>query len=226
MLTLVVIDTCALLDLIRSPVRDYVSHTYIDSALQLLARLKELQSTVRLVYPDIVQDEYRRNVEDVHAETDKLIRRMRDGYAHALAVITRITDQPAQTIVDFEWLKAGVVGARQLADDFLAIGTLEPTVEDDHLGAYRRVMTATPPSRRGKESTADCTITEFAVRLSRRGREHGVAKTILFSSNTQEYCDGGRLKADLQTEFDSCGLQYARTWGEACHSALGGHMMA
>jgi hypothetical protein len=217
---LLVVDTCALLDLIRSPVREEFTPSYATGARNLLAALKAPQAPARIVCTDVVQNEYQRHVVPVTEETKRFLTQARNKYRQALSVIGGLSAGSIPTSVDDAWVDAGVQHARRLADDFFSLATVDPITQDDQHRAFQRVITATPPSRRGKDSTADCAITEAALRLARAPMA-GVTKTVLFSSNSQEYCDGRKLKTVLQAEFNACGLQYVRTWGEACRAILG-----
>jgi len=221
MTILLVVDTCALLDLIRAPVRDEFHPSYATGARKLLAALQTQQPPAQIACTDVVRDEFQRHVALVTEETKRLLTQARDKYRQALNVISGLSAGSIPQSVDDAWVDAGVQHARQLADSFASLATIEPIDDDDKHRALQRVMTATPPSRRGKDSTADCLITESALRLARAAPTNGITNTVFFSSNTQEYCEGRALKPALQTEFSACGLQYVRTWGEACRAILG-----
>lgn len=153
-------------------------------------------------------------------ETRRLLTQIRDRYRRGLEVISGFSAEPIPVSVSDAWTMAAVQHARQLADQFVDVAAIEVVGHDDRQRAMQRVFTATPPSRRGKDSLADCVITEVALRLA-DARLTADARTVFFSSNTQEYCEGGKLKAMLQTEFDVRGLEYVRTWGQARRAILG-----
>jgi len=188
----------------------------------MLAALEAQQPVCRLVHSDVVQEEYRRHIEEVTEETLRLLYKSRDQYRRALKIIGHYRGEVELPSADDEWIETSVRRARAVTDAFVALAAVEPASNDDRLQAVQRVETATAPSRRGKYSTADCIITEVALRLA-RAPAAGIAKTVFFSSNTKEYCDptGRRLKDSLQTEFAACGLEYVRSWGEAVYSVLG-----
>jgi PIN domain len=219
MTILLVVDTCALLDLVRAPVRAEFHPSYANGACRLLAALQSAKPPCRLVCSDVVQTEYRRNIDAVTDETRRLLYKNRDQYRQGLKIVGYFSGANELPSVDDAWIEASVLRARGVADRFAQIAAVEPATADDMNKAVRRVMTGTAPSRQGKDSTADCIITEVALRLANAGAS-GVTRTVFFSSNTAEYCETQKLKSSLQAEFDAIGIEYVRNWGEATASVF------
>lgn len=220
MTNLLIVDTCALLDIVRFAARDTFHPSYAERCLEVLNDMQSPNSSVRILVSDLVRDEYQRNITDVTADAQKLLRKTLNQYSHALKVVGHLSGIPAVLPnAGEDWVNDSVDRARQIAEAFIGGGMIEATTDVDKSKGLHRVMTGTAPSRRGKDSTADCIITEFALRLA-RSPAAGVASTVFLSSNTQEYCEAGKLKPELQTEFHASGLVYVRNWGEAAAAVL------
>jgi hypothetical protein len=100
---LLVVDTCALLDLIRSPVREEFTPSYATGARNLLAALKAPQAPARIVCTDVVQNEYQRHVVPVTEETKRFLTQARNKYRQALSVIGGLSAGSIPTSVDDAW---------------------------------------------------------------------------------------------------------------------------
>jgi hypothetical protein len=213
----VVVDACALLDLIRAASRCDYHSSYTIAAMALVAGVEAQIIDVRLIVPDIVRDEFQRNEAEVVDATKKALRKARDAYRHAVSVASTLRCDPLPAIVDDSWLDDGIDQAQRLANRLLAASTIEVATPDDRSRANHRVLSAIAPSRRGKDSLADCIITELTLRLGRLAvAGNSGATTLLLSSNTAEYCSpGSMLRAELQPEFSAAGVDYVRNWGEA-----------
>jgi hypothetical protein len=209
------IDTCAVLDLVRAPVREEFHLSYATGTRKLLEALRSPSPPARVICVDLVEEEYRRNVDEVTAETLRLLRQVRDKYQQAVSIVSALGAAPCPEWTDDKWILEAVQVARRSADHLLQIATKESVTAEDKQRALRRVLSATPPSRRGKDSTADCIILEATLRLARSNSVGRTVPHFFFSSNTQEYCEDKKLKASLESEFADCGIDFVRNWGEA-----------
>lgn len=217
----VILDTCALLDLIRAPVRPEFHPNYATGAVQLLAAIQNPNPPARILWTDITLAEFQNNLDEVAEDTRKSFRQLRDRYQKAHDVMGGFTAEEIKKAVDDAWIDSAVQQARDLAVTYAGLAAIEVATQDDLNKATGRVFKAVAPSRKGKDSLADCVITEVALRQAATAESRGVTKTVFFSSNTHEYCEGRQLKATLQTEFDACGLLYVRNWGEIHHVVFG-----
>jgi PIN domain len=213
-----IIDTCAFLDLIRTPARNQFHPAYGARARELLSMLQSATPPAVIYCTDITREEYNRHVGDVTADTERALSTVRDNYRDALKRTGGLTGRQVPPFVDDAWIAEVVQQARRIADDFFSIAVTEITTVDDRNAAFSRVLTATAPSKRGKDSLMDCSITEVALRIARAGQ--GQHSAIFFSSNVNDYCAGGSLHPLLESEFAACQLEYVRNWGEACNAVL------
>jgi hypothetical protein len=219
---ILILDTCAVLDLIRAPVRTEFNVSYAARARALLAAARQAQPIVHLIVSDVVRIEYARNLPIVWEDALAQFRKRGRDYRHALDVVSGYTDTPATHCVDDQWIDANLKHGQQLAGDFMTTAATEVATDDDHVRATRRVYSRTAPAAVGNNNLADCVITEIALRIAaaRHTGAPGAPKVAFLSSNTAEFCDVTHLKPSLQIEFDAVELKYARNWGEAWAATL------
>lgn len=214
MTPILVPDTCALLDLIRATHRQNIKHAYCNRAKGLLQLARATPPTLTLLTCDVIIEEFHRNVVQVRNEADSSAGKLYEAYEHFLKVHEVFAGAAEHTAPTRSWFIAQNALGSTLASDLISASTSHLATDDDHTRATRRVRSATPPSKRGKDSTADCIVTEFVLRLA--ATLPAPAKSVVFlSSNTADYCDGSGLIPQIQTEFDAAGVRFARNWGEA-----------
>jgi hypothetical protein len=51
-------------------------------------------------------------------------------------------------------------------------------------------------------------------------KDYGPYSVLFIIANDADYCDGRRLIASLQTEFDAAGLDFCRNWAESRGSIM------
>lgn len=205
-------DTCALLDLVRVPVRESFTTHDGAAALALLALVES--GRIAVVVPEKVQSEYADNVAKVHGETANTLERMVDAIEKMLI---RLKSIGAAALPEPPAVKAFANTGRTLADRFLAHAVSIEAGAEEQLKAFNRQVTATRPAQKGKESHGDYLITETNLALARRLKEAGHPGPFLFvSSNVDDYCiPGSRLAPPLDEEFQTVGLAFACRWAAA-----------
>ena len=88
---------------------------------------------------------------------------------------------------------------------------------DTNMRAFGRAIHRTPPSRRGGE-VKDCTILEECLEVSRQLRAVGFTRKLVFcTTNTDDYCEAGRLHSALAVDFATVGLSFTTTLPWAVH---------
>jgi hypothetical protein len=213
---ILILDTCAILDLVRAPVRPEFDVLHTGRARAILAAAQQANPPVRMIVSDVVRTEFQRNLPAVLETTTAMLKKHCEQYRHALSIVAGYSDVPAAPSADELWIAENVRHGERLALAFLACAATEIATNDDQLLANRRVWTRVAPAETGNNNLADCVITEIALRIAKT--QSGAANSpriVLFSSNTADFCEAKRLKPALQTQFDACALQYAKNWGEA-----------
>lgn len=216
--SVLILDTCVLLDIIRSPVRRQVARSHAEAIMEILNSLRAGNPRCRLVVPPVVREEFERNLSRVVEDTCVELERVFAEQAHAETTLDVLLERepsaPLAAAVE-RW----VGQCKALACEILERAFVEPTNADDHQRAFARSIGRRAPAKQGKDSVGDCLVTEFSLRLAKGFSTSGQCEAIaLVSSNTADYCEGRRLVPALQTEFDEAGLQYCRNWVEARRS--------
>jgi hypothetical protein len=204
------LDTCSLVDPIRTPLRPDDLRGCIEAAQELLQLVTTAPPLCTLVIASFVHGEW---LTHAGPEADKL----RD---HLVRV-----DEESDRLHRF----CGLVGIAPpfphsgyqllpLADRLhgLSLRLRDAAIrldedQDCNIRSHRRASTYTPPSRKGGE-VKDSTIIEECLEDSRRLHASGFGRKRVFcTSNTKDYCESGRLHQVLAVDFGAVGLGFATT---------------
>lgn len=210
--TLVVVDTCSLLDLVRVAARrKTIGAGEITAAKAIYGSATSHNAAVGLGISDVVQSEFAANAAAVRAHTKETLRSLRHESAHADEV-AKLLGLSGILATSLKWEEGLVDTTTRLAFSLLDVSAEIRATGEDVEGAYYRTLQRTPPARQGSQATHDCVITEQALRIA-QGRQAGT--TLLLSGNTKDFgSQGQRLHPDLQVEFQAVGLEYCTSWGE------------
>lgn len=202
------LDTCAILDVVRDPVRGD-AHAEDHAASLALLRTAETDGRLRVLITDVVLSEFAENVDAVQAEAEASLARFLERIA-AMNRLAALHDSPGR--VDVAHWEGHVRRCRLVADRWLQVGTALPRSDEIDRRAMRRVFESRRPSRRGKDSTKDCVILEtFLEHLRFLRTTDETAPAVFLSSNTRDFARprGPGVADDIAEEFDSVGLRYA-----------------
>lgn len=214
---ILVVDTCALLDIIRAPIRDLISSEHVNSAMQFGAALKTATPPIRIVVCNWVVGEYQRSLDGVVRDVRQDLTSMWKKHCQAINVMAVHRNEKSPEIDTEEWIDELAGHGQRIADIIInSSSQLQATKEDEQL-ASTRTRLARSPSHKGKGSLADAVVTELALRIARMEGcgPDGKPLTALLSSNTKDFCDGRKLKSDLQAEFDTANLHFEPNWAAA-----------
>ncbi|GJG85509.1 hypothetical protein tb265_06900 [Gemmatimonadetes bacterium T265] len=217
----VLADTCALLNVVRAPLRS-AGAAAASGALALAGRLADPR-TAWLVVADVVCDEWARDVGAAAAEVAHAVReaeRVTAGLAAAAAIVA-----PGPGVAPF---RAGALGLERrlhaLTTRLIADARVFGADDDGCMQrAYRRAVVKHAPAARGKPEAADCLIVEHYLEFARQLRGGGCDLPICFaSSNTADYgraAPGGASSAmrdPLPAQFAVLNLTFATdlAWAE------------
>jgi hypothetical protein len=204
------IDTCSLVDPIRTPLRPDELRGCVQAAQELLRLVTASPPRCTLLIASFVHDEW---LTHAGPEADRL--------RAALAQI----DADAERFHDF----CAVFGiappfprpayrhlplADSLHDLSRRLRDVSVRLEPDQgciIRAHGRASTYTPPSRKGGE-VKDSTIFEEYLEVSRQLKAAGFTRKRLFcTSNTKDYCEAGRLHRQLAVDIGDVDLGFALT---------------
>ncbi len=205
------IDTSALLDLMRDPRRDTFSADQVKAALRLWQRLAAKRRALWLPIVQQVLVELSDNKPQVTREAEDAIHKLQDMIervqtifaAHGLATsaitpglaASKFPATTAATVEKFIAAALHVTGPRGIERD-----------------AFARVAANRAPSKRGKQAK-DCLVFESYLRLATLLRAAGFVQPIVFlTTNTNDYShlpNKAVPHPDLVGEFSAASVLYA-----------------
>jgi hypothetical protein len=202
-LPILCLDTCVLLDVIRTPLRG--TPRCIQSAIELAEM--QGQARCRIVASSLIQNEWESHEQAVMAELDRhLEARDRDAFEfHEACDLVKLPLSFGRP----SYQAAGLVAKLQE----LAAGLLKNAVhllssDETKVRATNRNLACVRPARKGS-GPQDCIIIEEYFELCRLLQAGGFAKNKAFcSSNTKDYQDGAEPPQSLASEFAAVGLVY------------------
>jgi hypothetical protein len=206
------LDTCCLLDLMRTPVRPETDPNNFQAAMALLGRIEA--SAVVCFFAEQAETEFQDNKVAVADEAANGLVRQMDNIARIeriLTILGRASTTNLSHLASYGQL------AQAAVDRYRACFRVLSPPPDVAGRAWARVGQARTPSRKGKESMKDCVVIETYLEAIRYLRAAGATGSAVFaSSNTADYRDaGGGLKPDLAAEFTQFGMDYAPNLGAA-----------
>jgi len=206
------VDTCILLDVIRSIKRRFP---------QCAAQARALHSAVTvaprrcvLVVSHLVQHEWGVHQQELLEEATRHLVEMEDqsGHFHDACSVFGIAPGFGRANYAGHAVAAQLHDlSRQLIDSGIVVGP-----DNECSGrAMHRVTYNIPPSKRGGEAK-DCTILEQYLAVCGRLQAAGFARRRVFcSSNTNDYGEAGGLHPQLAPDFAAVGLRFTTNlpWG-------------
>lgn len=209
------LDTCILLDLVRSPVREGIDSNSARFAQSLIGRTNSNPRSLWLITSATVEMEWAENIGGVLEEVEREILKLESRRRHFLSAANAVTNtnyQHGQIESALNLAKKLRTTSKTLLDSCAIISP-----EKSHMvGAMRRVKQYLPPAKRGKAEPKDCEIYELFLGLCQELRAGGIVNDFVFSSsNTKEY--GSENSGGIQPELTGVGAKYASNlaWADA-----------
>lgn len=195
-LGVIVLDTCALLDVIRSSYRQTSRLIEITLELGRLAAAGNLD--VNLVLPSVFRHEWDDHVASVSAELEEYLKDFEAkakyiGTMHASLFGTKL-DIPE--LNQFKYAQTLANECETLLSNCRNINEEEDIV----IRAFRRSTKPVAPARKGKSESKDCLVFEETLELGRALRNNGFTAPMVFvTSNVKDY---GTVRAPFQAIAD------------------------
>ena len=206
--TVLYLDTCILLDIIRSPIRDTIAAESVQFAKFLLERSNHKPKSLWLVTSETVALEWEEHADEIVKEVEREILKLESKRSHMLTA--------AKAATEIDYLHGQAVNRINLAQTLKAISksVLDTCIvippENEHsLAAMDRVKKYRAPAKRGKAEPKDCEIYEVFLSLCRDLQEKEV-KLIFASSNTNDY--GEKNSGGIEQELSAVNAKYATCW--------------
>jgi hypothetical protein len=203
---LFLLDTCALLDIIRAPAREKLGADAVRAANDLKQSLIATPRKCHVVLSHLVESEFRDNSAEPIGTTKKVVETSKQVLLAALELgLPGLPGQASPTLGD------DLVGAlERVANDIIAAATViapdTPCLER----AFGRVKDKRRPARSGK--IKDAYILEQYLAFVTQLRGLGFTERCLFvSSNVEDFAaedNKSKPHPDLQAEYDNIKIDY------------------
>lgn len=205
------LDTCALLDLMRDPTREKFDSWHVAAALDLLARIEASPPTLLLLLAEQVCVELEDHVDKIEDETNRVVERINDEVNRTIEIMAALDLIGVPTQLDLPALNFPAA-SRAVVERFISGGHIVRQESEFVNRAFSRVSRGLAPAARAKQSMKDCVIIETYLHVARELRASQFNKKIIFlTTNTADYADGTRrrLHGDLASEFTQAGMGLA-----------------
>ena len=210
------LDTCVLLDILRSAHRENIPDATVECACRLRDAIQSSPPLVTLVMASLIPEEWTGNINSVKSELESHLSRIKKELTRL-----RVVDAVMQLSLDI----GSLTETQKLCDELLNLseGLLSKafildTEDSLRLKAGDRVIQGKAPARKGGQ-LKDCLILEECLELCRRLAIAGFGSRRVFcSSNINDYLDHTRqLHANLLSEFQHAQLQFTSDLPWALH---------
>ena len=209
------LDTCILLDIIRSTNRCLSNYT--TNASELLRLASKAPPACLVVVSSIVCDEWSANAKGVTNEIVRHYSKMEEQSSHFHTAC-----QDLGIALPFGRAGYAQVGLaerlRDLSSQVLNTALRLDVDNEIWAKAVARVVNNLPPSRKGGE-VKDCAIIEEYLAVCGRLQAAGfTGKRVFCTSNTEDYCEaGGKPHSTLAVEFAANALTFTTNLPWAIH---------
>ena len=211
------VDTCVLLDVIRSIKRRYANCAAQARGLLIAATVAPQQCV--LIVSHLVQHEWAVHQQELLDEATRHLNEMADQSGHFHDACGVFGTAPGFERANYAAHKIAS-HLHDLSRQLLNCGIILDPDNECSGRAMHRVKHNIPPSKKGGEAK-DCTILEEYLAVSRRLHSAGFQRKKVFcTSNTSDYCevgDRGGIHADLALEFATIGLRFTSNLGWGFH---------
>lgn len=217
-ISVLVIDTCAILDVIRVPAR-VDSHTRAEAILKsvshILSMVKENPPKLSIVIPPLVPSEWEEHQSKIIKEVEKHLIKL-DSMIKVAAVSARAFNKEIK-LTTFSNLNIHDK-LLTLSKRLLYSGTWLESKDNVQQRSTNRAVANVPPARKG--AVKDCIIYEHCLELFRLLRENNFNKKCVFlTSNTKDFCDETNFSPQepIKTELDQVSANLTTNWERTLH---------
>jgi hypothetical protein len=206
------VDTCILLDVIRSIKRKYANCATQALGLHQAATVAPRRCIV--VVSHLVQHEWGVHEQELLDEATRHLIDLQEHSGHFHDACDALGIAPGFGRSEYAAHNMAV-RLRDLSHQLLDCGIVVDSDNECSGRAIDRVIYNVPPSKKGGEAK-DCTILEEYLAVARRLHDVGFQKKRVFcTSNTNDYCEAGGLHTVLAAEFAPINFRFTSNlaWG-------------
>jgi hypothetical protein len=198
------IDTCVFLDIVRVCARDDSNVNTISSANKLID-----MDSVWIVVSDIVEVEWKENIQVVLPETERHLKHLDKNIALFKSSLERLP-----SLGGFEYTKKPTAYGlhdelKKLSEALYSKALIIEADENCMAKAMFRVIKNIAPSAKGKDESKDCGIYEHYLALANLLKQQAFDKQILFaSSNKTDFGNPSSPRSPIDIELEKLGIQF------------------
>jgi hypothetical protein len=213
-LPVVVLDTCVILDIIRSLERNQLDS--IRAVDELIKAASPVSRCVYLIITEIVLKEWNENSQNIKLLCDKWLNKTKEeiktiNKCNNYLTSSRLSLINLKNFIPSDISSVLLAKAQGLVDSAIVLCN----DSNSSLEAHRRAINNIRPSRKGQQSK-DCDIIEHVYSLSTELRNKGFREKIIFTtSNTKDYYQEGKIHTVLENEFKDLNMDIATNLGWA-----------
>lgn len=211
-----ILDSCVVLDVIRTPFRGEVPNETVDRAVQIAGKTENIELIVASIVPGEVITNITNVTADLQKQSKRLVDLSRDHETACKALGLRTHAELKHG--SYSELSDELQKLAQRLVDAAIVFAAEDSIK---LRAFDRSNQRLPPSTKGNQAK-DCQIYEEVLEFSRRMRNKEYSHKIVFcTSNKNDYCqpNGHPLKT-LANELAVVNVDFTTDLPWAC-SILG-----
>lgn len=202
------LDTCIILDIVRMLYRKEIDEEIIKSTKDLIVRSKSEPKKIWLLTSEIVEIEWKNNIDAVIGEFRSEIRKLKKTLIRLESILTDAFPGTNITYPDVATLHIDA-SLRFFSENLLKSSMSFLNDEECLTKSTLRVIYNKAPASKGKSEPKDCMIIEHYMKISKRLNENNFSgKCIFVTSNKNDYGRPSNIKEPLNDEFDSVGLTY------------------
>jgi hypothetical protein len=211
------LDTCALLDIVRTPVRENIPAEIVSSAIKLISTRQE----VWLIACEVIDTEWKKHIDEVAISTANDIKNLHKRVKLFEDVVNCSPISPKWSYVKPVTSYDLEIELRKISVNFLnSLEFIKPDA-DCTVKASTRLINAVAPASKGKDEFKDCLIIEHYLKLSSQLRKMGFSEKIIFvSSNKNDFGNPYGLAPPLDSEFSIVGLDYVSNLHDAAKKVM------
>lgn len=208
-----VCDTCALIDIIRLPMRVSTEKDIVRT-LESVYKIEELANArkVTIICPPPVSDEWHRNAPATRSELESYIKEAGQAYQNIKTAAAEHGD--VMPLISFPVERTAKyfydISERILLSSIMLHNESAPSMR-----ATSRALSCIAPASKGK--VADCVIYEHTMELfANLTTGNNSRKRILLTSNAEDFFDGSKYpKPPIDKELGACGAILCKNWNWA-----------
>ena len=211
-------DTCALLDLIRVPIRiDNATRVsaILEGASKILSLAKTTPPSLFIAIPPLVPDEWRQHHNDVFSEVERHLSKLDS----MIGVVVATGISLGINISAILFSNLGMSDRlKNLSGELLYSGMWFDSEDEVKQRAIDRAVSYTAPATKG--AIKDCIIYEHTLELFTQLRSNSLTeKCVFITSNTNDFCEKGSSipREPIKSELDNISVTLTINWEWALH---------